>query len=330
MAHQTEPNSLVHHLTKPKGAMLVAPVIIGAALFFSVVAGGEVSIARDGEQATQKASSVTANSAKPDQAAGKAAAANGLAHVVNDKNGSRKAPIQLAAADKPTDKGTFSAAQRDEIGQIVREYLLKNPEVLVEVSAELDKRRKAEEANKQSRVLISEKKSIFRSPHDFVLGNPEGDITVVEYFDYNCGWCKRALDEVNKLTGADKNVRVVMKEFPIFGEHSTFAAKAALASIKQNKYWEFHTALMKAKQVTTANTLTIAESVGIDVEALKKEMDNPQYDKTIEENSRIAQALGMQGTPGFIVDSRVNFGYVPADGLKNMIADIRKQGCKVC
>ena len=238
--------------------------------------------------------------------------------------------MRLAAADKPTDGASFSAAQRDAIGQIVREYLLKNPEVLVEVSAELDKRRKAEEAGKQSRVLISEKESIFRSPHDYVLGNPNGDITVVEYFDYNCGWCKRALNEVNKLTDQDKNVRVVMKEFPIFGEHSTFAAKAALASIKQNKYWEFHTALMKAKQVTTSSTLDIAKSVGIDVEALKTEMAKPVYDKTIEENSRIAQALGMQGTPGFIVDSRVNFGYVPASGLKDMLADIRKEGCKVC
>ncbi|MGI9477859.1 MAG: DsbA family protein [Hyphomicrobiaceae bacterium] len=329
MAHPTEPNSLVHYLTKPKGALLVAPVIVGAALFFSVLGGGEVSIARDGEQATKKALSATTTGATQDQATG-SKPANGVASVVNDKNESRNTPIKLAAADKPTDGRTFSPAQRDEIGRIVREYLLKNPEVLVEVSAELDKRRKAEEADKQSRVLISEKKSIFRSPYDFVLGNPEGDITVVEYFDYNCGWCKRALDEVNKLTGADKNVRVVMKEFPIFGEHSTFAAKAALASIKQNKYWEFHTALMKAKQVTTTSTLTIAKSVGIDVDALKKEMADPQYDKTIQENSRIAQALGMQGTPGFIVDTRVNFGYVPADGLKNMIADIRKEGCKVC
>lgn len=308
---------------------MAAPVIVGAALLFSVVTGGDESIARDGERTTKQALEAGATNATGDRKDRKLVAGN-LATVVNDQKVPQQAPIQLATADKPVAGGSFSAAQRDEIGRLVRAYLLKNPDVLVEVSAELDKRRKAEEAGKQSQVLVSEKKAIFRSPHDFVLGNLEGDITVVEYFDYNCGWCKRALDEVNKLTSADKNVRVVMKEFPIFGEHSTFAAKAALASIKQNKYWEFHTALMKAKQVTSESTLSIAESVGIDVAALKKEMAKPQYDKTIAENSRIAQALGMQGTPGFIVDSRVNFGYVPADGLKSMIADIRKEGCKVC
>ncbi|MFY0614012.1 MAG: DsbA family protein [Hyphomicrobiaceae bacterium] len=308
---------------------MAVPVIVGAAVIFSLVAGGDASIARDVAPASEKAPQPEISS-RAAGAQGQKPVGGSLAGAVTTETAAKNEPVRVAAADKPAGGGTFSAAQRDEIGQVVREYLLKNPEVLVEVSAELDRRRKAEEAGKQSRVLISEKKSIFRSPHDFVLGNPKGDITVVEYFDYNCGWCKRALDEVNKLTSSDKNVRVVMKEFPIFGEHSTFAAKAALASIKQNKYWEFHTALMKAKQVTTENTFSIAESVGIDVDALKKEMADPKYDKTIAENSRIAQALGMQGTPGFIVDSRVNFGYVPADGLKNMIADIRKEGCKVC
>ena len=285
--------------------------------------GGDSSVALDSKDAAKTAATAgTIDKTPKDLAAALA--------VENKENGAERALIRLAASDTPKKDGSFSPAQRESIGQIVRDYLLKNPEVLVEVSAELDKRRKAEEAGKQAQVLVSEKKSIFRSPHDYVLGNPDGDITVVEYFDYNCGWCKRALNEVLKLTEQDKNVRVVMKEFPIFGEHSTFAAKAALASIKQNKYWEFHTALMQAKQVTTDNTMQIAKSVGIDVAALEKEMQDPVYDKAIAENSRIAQALGMQGTPGFIVDSRVNFGYVPASGLKEMLADVRKEGCKVC
>ena len=218
------------------------------------------------------------------------------------------------------------------MGLAANRVLIVSPvaEVLEEVSEALKGLREKEQQEKQGKLLVSEKNSIFRSPHDYVLGNPKGDITVVEYFDYNCGWCKRALNEVSKLTAADKNVRIVMKEFPIFGEHSTFAAKAALASLKQNKYWEFHNALMKAERVTTKNTFEIAKSVGIDVEALKEEMKKPQYDKAIEENSRIAQALGMQGTPGFIVDSRVNYGYVPADGLQQMLSEIRKEGCKVC
>lgn len=323
MVHQTEPSSFLNSLSKPKGVLVVAPVIVGAALLLNVVLSGDSSVARD----TQNAPQTAVASGKTDSTPRDLAAA---LVAESKETGPKEAPIRLAAADSPSKNASFSPAQREAIGKIVREYLLQNPEVLVEVSAELDRRRKAEEAGKQAEVLVSEKKSIFRSPHDYVLGNPDGDITVVEYFDYNCGWCKRALDEVTKLTEQDKNVRVVMKEFPIFGEHSTFAAKAALASIKQNKYWEFHTALMRAKQVTTDNTMQIAKSVGIDVAALEKEMQNPVYDKAIAENSRIAQALGMQGTPGFIVDSRVNFGYVPASGLREMLADIRKEGCKVC
>jgi protein-disulfide isomerase len=224
----------------------------------------------------------------------------------------------------------FTAEQQKEIGRLVREYLLANPEVLVEVSAELEKRRKIEEEAARSQVLSEQKDQIFRSPHDFVLGDENAKITVVEFFDYNCGWCKRALTEINKFTEKDPNVRIVMKEFPIFGDNSQFAAKAALASKKQGKYWEFHQALMKERQVTRENTLDIAKSVGIDVEALNREMENPLYDQVLAENTQIAQALGMQGTPGFIIDSKVNYGYLPANELHEMVADIRKEGCKIC
>jgi protein-disulfide isomerase len=224
----------------------------------------------------------------------------------------------------------FTAEQQKEIGRLVREYLLANPEVLVEASAELEKRRKIEEEAARSQVLSEQKDQIFRSPHDFVLGDENAKITVVEFFDYNCGWCKRALTEINKFTKKDPNVRIVMKEFPIFGDNSQFAAKAALASKKQGKYWEFHQALMKERQVTRENTLDIAKSVGMDVEALKREMENPLYDQVLAENIQIAQALGMQGTPGFIIDSKVNYGYLPANELHEMVADIRKEGCKIC
>ena len=224
----------------------------------------------------------------------------------------------------------FSAEQTKEIGRLVREYLIANPEVLVEVSAELEKRRKAEEEAARGQVLSEQKDRIFRSPHDFALGKENAKITVVEFFDYNCGWCKRALTEINKFTQKNPNVRVVMKEFPIFGENSQFAAKAALASKKQGKYWEFHQALMNQRQVTRENTFDVAKSVGIDVEALKLEMQNPLYDRVLAENTQMAQALGMQGTPGFIIDSRVNYGYLPANELHKIVADIRKEGCRIC
>lgn len=240
--------------------------------------------------------------------------------------------LAAAAPANAAEKNTslFNADQKAEIGRLVRDYLLTHPEILVEVSQELEKRRKVEEEATRSKTLVDQKQQIFRSPHDFVLGKKDSDITIVEFFDYNCGWCKRALDEITKMSAADPNIRFVMKEFPIFGEHSQFAAKAALASKKQGKYWEFHQALMKERQVTKDNTLDIAKSVGLDVDALKREMENPLYDQVLAENTQVAQALGMQGTPAFIVDSKVNYGYVPANELTAMVAEIRKEGCKVC
>ncbi|MBU2533405.1 MAG: DsbA family protein [Alphaproteobacteria bacterium] len=314
--------SFIQGLTTPKGAFLAAPAILGAALLFSVVSGGEPSIARDSgtlAAVTDSASEGGAGRAS-ETLVNEAAAAGG------DK------PLQLAASGKPAAASStvFSAEQRTEIGKIIREYLLANPEVLIEVSTELEKKRKESETANQAKLLVDQKESIFRSPHDFVLGNPDGDVTVVEYFDYNCGWCKRALKAVTDLTAEDKNVRVVMKEFPIFGEDSEFAAKAALASIKQNKYWQFHTALMSTERVTKQNTLEIAKSVGIDVAALEQEMKEPVYQQVIDDNARVAQSLGMQGTPGFIIDSKVNYGYLPADGLRQILADVRQKGCEVC
>jgi protein-disulfide isomerase len=158
----------------------------------------------------------------------------------------------------------------------------------------------------------------------------KGSISVVEFFDYNCGWCKKAVDDLNKLTAADPNVRIVFKELPIFGENSTVAAKAAMASVKQGKYWDFHVALMKEKQVTKDNVYTIAEKVGLNVDKLKADMADPAIEAALKENAAIAQALNIEGTPGFLVDTKVNVGYVPVDGLKALIADVRKAGCQVC
>jgi protein-disulfide isomerase len=225
---------------------------------------------------------------------------------------------------------SFSPEQRRAIEQIVREYLIAHPEIMLEVSKELEQRQQAQLAAQQQKLIVEKKASIFRASTDFVLGNPNGNITVVEFFDYNCAWCKRAVDELTKLTKADSNVRVVLKELPIFGENSTIAAKAAMAAIAQGKYWELHVAMMKERQVTKDNVFKIAEKVGIDVGRLKRDMENPAFDQALKVNHELAQGLGIEGTPGFIVDTKVNVGFVPADGLKEMIADVRKSGCQIC
>ncbi|HXF53598.1 MAG TPA: DsbA family protein [Hyphomicrobiaceae bacterium] len=231
---------------------------------------------------------------------------------------------------KSAEAAGLTPAQVEAVRNIVKDYLMNNPDILIEVSRELEARQQLKMADEHKRVIAERKAKIFSSPTDFVLGNPKGDITVVEFFDYNCGWCKRAVDDVQKLAQADPNVRIVMKEFPIFGEHSTYAAKAAMASIRQGKYWDFHLALMREKQVTKENVMTVAARVGLDVNRLKADMEDPKLDAAIKETHDIAQALAIEGTPGFIVDAKVSVGYLPVEGLRQLVGEARKNGCQVC
>jgi len=237
-------------------------------------------------------------------------------------------PPPASAVDK---SGTFSPDQVKALHAIIKDYLLEHPEILADVSRELERKQAAEQQAKAEKFLAENKPQIFTSNGDFVVGNPKGDVTIVEFFDYNCGWCKRAVDDIVKLTKSDPRVRVVLKEYPIFGgPPSVMAAKAAMASIKQNKYWEFHTALMREKQVTEQNLFTVAQRVGLDVNRLKADMADKKFESAIDQNVQIGQGLGIEGTPGFVIDSRVNVGYVPADGMQQMLEEIRKTGCKMC
>lgn len=325
----TQISGLLSFLTTTKGALLAAPIVLGAGIVLSLLASHPVG-------------SETAGAAQPAKnAPATAQIAASASATANDKTVKPKAPEAATEtpapssapkkiADGSSGKSSFSATQKDEIGKIVKEYLLANPRILVEMSEKLQKIQQEEQNRQREQVLSSSKQSIFRSPVDFALGDDDADVTIVEYFDYNCGWCKRALNEVTKLTESDSKVRVVMKEFPIFGEHSEYAARAALASKPQGKYWDFHVALMKEQRVTKDNVMQIAERVGIDVAKLKQEMENPKYAEAIKETQQIATSLGIEGTPGFIIDSQINPGYVPYDRLKQLVADVRKTGCKFC
>ena len=257
----------------------------------------------------------------------------GLLNIGKASHGSSVAvsSVQAQTAAVTDKSGAFTPDQVKSLQAIIKDYLITNPEIMVEVTKELERKQAAEQAAKQERFMSENKPQIFKAAGDFVLGNPAGDVTVIEFFDYNCGWCKRAVEDINKLTKADSKVRVVMKEYPIFGgPDSVLAAKAATASIKQNKYWEFHTALMREKQVTAANLFTVAERVGLNVTRLKADMADPKLDKMIEENIKIGQELGIEGTPGFVLDAKVNVGYVNAEAMQKMLVDIRKAGCKIC
>ena len=227
---------------------------------------------------------------------------------------------------------SFNDKQRAEIGQVVRQYLLDNPEILLEVSKELEVRQKAEEDKKREGALAANADAVFKSPHDLVAGNPKGDVTMVEFFDYNCGWCKKGLPEVMSLIENDKNLRLVMKEFPIFGGDSDYAAQAALASNAQGKYWEFHVALLSHEGKLTRETIDeIATAQGLDLDKLKSDMQSPKIAEIIAANQKLAQDLNITGTPAFIIDRTVVPGYLPVDGLMAAINEVRASGgCKLC
>jgi protein-disulfide isomerase len=238
----------------------------------------------------------------------------------------------LALAPAALAEGSFNDGQKKEIGEIVRQYLLENPEVLLDVSRALEAKQQDQEQEQRASVLQSNADQIFRSPADYVAGNPKGDVTLVEFFDYNCGWCKKGLPEVVNLIEKDKNLRVVLKEFPIFGGDSDYAAMAALAAKKQNKYWELHQAMLSHEgKVTKASVDEIAAKLGIDVAKLKEDMKDPVIAKELADTHALAQSLAINGTPAFIIDDKVSPGYLPADGLTAMIEQVRAGGgCKLC
>lgn len=236
-------------------------------------------------------------------------------------------PLSFAAAEP------FSTEKREEIHKIIKDYLLANPEVLRDALVELERRQQAEQVA-QTRGLISKNaEAMFQSEHTYVAGNPDGDITLVEFFDYNCGFCKRSMESVIGLIESDPNVRVVMREFPILGQGSLIASRAALASRKQNKYWDFHVALMKARSLQTeAQVMRVAESVGLDIEKLKKDMEGPEIVLSIKEGYDLAQALGIQGTPTFVLDDQIIPNATNIQGiLTAAVEQIRANGgCRAC
>ncbi len=226
----------------------------------------------------------------------------------------------------------FSESQRSEIGGIIRDYLLNNPEVLREAFEELQRREQMAEAERAQTNIREHAASIFRSDKDLVIGNPDGKVTLVEYFDYNCGFCKRALPDVLKLVDEDKDLRIVIKEFPILGPGSTFAARAALASGKQGKYWEFHLALLEQRgAVNEQSVMRVAKKIGLDVDKLKADMTSPEIENTLRSNMAIAQLLGINGTPAFIIDDKLIPGAVGYETLAGTVNQIREAGgCKIC
>jgi len=221
----------------------------------------------------------------------------------------------------------FSQQQTEIIKNMIREFMFKNPQALREAIINLQAFER-EQQQKAARLALSQYgKSLFRSPNSYVAGNPDGDVTLVEFFDYNCGFCRRSMADLMALINTDPNLKVVFKEFPILGEGSDFAARAAMASIKQGKYMEFHMAMMKLRGSADKNSvMEIAEEVGLDTEKLKQEMKASYITEEIRDAQRTASAIGINGTPGFVIGDRVIGGAVGLAELRRQIALVRKSG----
>jgi protein-disulfide isomerase len=226
----------------------------------------------------------------------------------------------------------FNDGQRKEMESIIKDYLLANPELLREMGQLLEQKEKLAENEQRKGALVSNAAQIFRDKTDFVAGNPNGKVTMVEFFDYNCGWCKKGFPEVLSMIESDKDLRFVLKEFPIFGEDSEYAARAAIAAIKQGKYWDLHMAMFKHEgKIAKDSVDEIAASRGLNMDQLKKDMEDPATAEILVRNRNLAESLAINGTPAFIIDDRLVPGYLPKAELASAINDVRaKGGCSLC
>jgi protein-disulfide isomerase len=236
--------------------------------------------------------------------------------------------LALALCAAPASAQTFSDGQRGEIETIVKNYLVTHPEVLEEAMAELNKRQAAAEAEKHEASIAQNSEVIFNSPRNVTLGNKSGDVTFVEFFDYNCGYCKRAMTDMLDLMKGDPKLKVVLKEFPVLSEGSVEAAKVAVAVRMQDpggaKYLDFHQKLLGGRgPADKARALAAAKEAGLDVGRVEKDMASPEARATIEENFKLAESMGMNGTPSYVIGKQIVVGAIGVEGLKEKIGIAR-------
>ena len=231
--------------------------------------------------------------------------------------------LPAAAADK------FDDADKAEIEKIVRDYLLANPELLVEIMEVLEAKQKSAAADLARQRIAENRVALFEADGDYVF-NADGAVPVVEFFDYQCGYCKRVLPAMQRLLAEQGDVRVIFKEFPILGPVSTYAARAALAARKQGMYLELHNALMSYRQGLSEDlVMAAAAHVGLDLEQLRADMESAEVSAAIEHNLGLANAMGIRGTPTMVIGDNLVPGAVGYDRMVELI-DESRSNCKVC
>ncbi len=257
------------------------------------------------------------------------------------RSGFRYAGLALAAlgfvatlSASPASAQALTPEQHKAVKDLIRETLLKNPEIIQEAMIELERRNTVAQADAQRNAVSAEKARLIDPATSVIVGNPQGDVTLVEFMDYNCGFCKRALEDVRALAKDDPKLRVVIKDFPILGPDSVEASRVAIAvkaQLQGPKYWDFHHKLMATKgRINAAKALEVAKESGVDIERARKDMESPATRAAIEDTVALGDRLGLTGTPAFIIGDEVVFGAVGQAALKAKIDAVRKCGKATC
>ncbi len=232
-------------------------------------------------------------------------------------------PSMALAADSAS---ALTPAQKEAVEAVVRDLLTKKePELVIKAAQEMEARMEKEAVEKSKEAISKNTQKLLNDPTSPVGGNPKGDVTIVQFFDYTCGYCKMSQVHLGKFLEEDKNVKLIYKEFPILGQDSAEVSKIALASHLQGKYVPFHNALMDSKERPSVEVaLKIAKEVGLDVEKLKKDMGSEKIQKTIQNNRDVAEAMGARGTPTFVIGGKLYPGALPVEQLKKAVAEVRE------
>jgi len=238
--------------------------------------------------------------------------------------------LGLAGPAAAFDMGAMSDAERAQFRAEVRAYLMEHPEVLMEAVSALESRQAEADAAAKSTLVAQNAEALFSDGHSWVGGNPQGDITMVEFFDYRCGYCRKAFSDVETLVGSDGNIRFILKEFPILGPDSVASSRFAIATRQLEgdaAYKKVHDALMNlGGTVNEAALRRVGRAAGIDADAAIARMNAPEVTAEIDANRALAQKMAIGGTPTFILGDRILPGYVPLDGMKQMVATERNAG----
>jgi protein-disulfide isomerase len=220
-----------------------------------------------------------------------------------------------------------AAPDKRALAEAIRSYLLEHPEVIIQSLEKYEKEQRDAREKASANALTARQDDLYNHPMTPVTGNPKGDVTIVEFFDYQCGYCKRTLQHMLEVQKEDPRVRIAWKELPILGPTSEIAARAAMAAKRQDKYLEFHIEVMANRGPLTEDRIfQLAAKAGVDVTRMKRDMGDPAIEKYLQETLLLAQQLGINGTPGFVIGGKLVAGAIDKDQMKALIAEARRPG----